>query len=128
MIGVILAVSLFLFFVYKSYTDYYAYDSSTLTYKEMIPALLFIGYVVFNLVYGPYELMVTLDDVGYKRRGTFSHFLPLLGLTLAAFPRQVSELGGGYLRFERAELHYVYRLLGWFMVSVALIRNVLVLT
>ncbi len=128
MVGVLIAVSLFLFFVYKFYTDFYAYDRSTLTFREIIPAFLFIAYIIFTLIYGPHELMVKLDDIGFRRRGMFSQLLPMLGLSLAAFPRQVSELSGNYLRYEKAGLHYIFRALGWLMVSVALIRNVLVLT
>jgi hypothetical protein len=128
MVGVLLAISLYLFFVYKFYADFYAYDRSTLTSKEVIPSLLFVAYIIFSVTYGPHELMVKLDDIGFRRRGMFSQLLPMLGLTLAAFPRQVSELSGNYLRFERAGLHLIFRALGWLMVCVALVRNVLVLT
>lgn len=118
---------LFFFLAYRFFRDFYLYDRDSLDYKIITPAMLFVGYVLFGINYGPYELMVDLNDRGYRRSGLFTQFLPLLGLILATFPYQVSEFSDNYIEITKARLNSMYRLVGWLMVVTAAVRNFLAL-
>lgn len=117
---------MFIYLAYKFYRDFYVYDRSCLNYKVIVPAILFVGYIGFSLIYGPYELMVDLNDKGFRRNGLFTQLLPVIGLLLASFPYQVSEFSNNHLKLSKNGLNSIYRWGGWLMFLTATVRNLLV--
>lgn len=126
MLIVILAITFFLFLVGKFYTDYYFYDNDTLTYKEVVPSVLFVVCVVLCVSYGPQELIDKFDDASFRSHGTYTLYFSLLGLILAAFPKQLCELFTSFFEHKGAGFEVLVRGLGWVMVIVAVVRNITV--
>lgn len=128
MIGLTITVAIYGYFAFRYYVDFYIYDRSTLDGRILVPSLLFFLYALFLCIYGPGDLMDELNDEGIRSTGLYTQILPLYGLIAASYPYQVSELNRNYISITATKANMVYRVIGWGMVVVALVRNLIFLT